>query len=70
MAESQTIQLLWNQIEELESGNRKLQKLVKTLQNQVVELEGQLENERHDAAPLQEARKEQLVCKHNNSTST
>lgn len=58
------------QTEELLSGNRKLQKLVKALQNWVLEVEGQLENERHGEVLLQEALKEQLVCKDDNSTST
>ncbi|XP_021238285.1 uncharacterized protein LOC110390976 [Numida meleagris] len=42
-----------------------LQELVKTLQKQTEELKRQLENEKHDAALLLEALKEQLRCKDN-----
>ncbi|XP_052546075.1 uncharacterized protein LOC128084228 [Tympanuchus pallidicinctus] len=42
-----------------------LQELVKTLQKQTEELKGQLENEKHDAALLLEALKEQLRYKDN-----
>ncbi|XP_072184206.1 uncharacterized protein [Excalfactoria chinensis] len=60
-AETQTIQALQESV-------KVMQELVKSLQKQTEELKMQLENEKHDAALLLEALKEQLGCKDNSDT--